>query len=83
MGILKEHKYDWTETLYAGYQYNEKTEEYDFDDRGYCLLNMPYYGRYDYTKNGKKRILMRNVFYDNNFFDDSTTSICELDNERI
>ena len=82
MGILKEKKDDWTETLFKGYYYDEQSDEEVVD--GWYLFYKPYTAKIDFTKNGVFHMHERNTFRDNAYFDDSTTSFTNtIQHDRI
>ena len=81
MGILKDKKDDWSETLTKGYIYDEVTDEeviYGFD-----LFSKPYSHKFDFSINSLFHMNERNSFRDYNYFDDTTRVWNDYYDERI
>ena len=81
MGILHHRKYDWSETLYKAYYWNDEKDKEELE--GFALFDKPYTSQWDLSKNSTNHLLYRNAFNDDNFFDDTTSISRETFNDRI
>ena len=81
MGVLKEKKDDWSETLVKGYYYDEVGDKEV--NMGYALFTKPYHHKFDFGKNSIYHMFERSDFRDNNYFDDTTINWNSYYDERI